>query len=528
MRHIARAALSCATLIAVLVYAGCMAVGPPPPGDSFVGPARPAETERRVPPGDGPLELTTEDAALLALQNNQSFRVDRLNPPIQGTAEMEERARFDPTLAGRISASRQRFEQEREFFGGREDVTQTDTNAQGSLTQFLPSGTGIGFDVSAKRVLSNPDEGQQDEHTMRVGLTVTQALLRGYGPEANLARIRQARIDTRSSEYELRSAAEQLVASAESTFWDYVLARRRIEIFTESLELARQQLRETEERIRLGRVSRSELAAARAEVARRREELINARSEMETTRLRLLRLVNPHVPELWEREVEPLGEPEAPDADLGPVSEHVELALRMRPDLNQARLQVKRGDLQVVRTRNGLLPRLNIFVQAGKSGLDDTFSGSLADIENDAYDLLGGLDYEFPPYNREARARHRRAVLTRAQAMEAVRNLEQLVQVSVRSAFIEVARTHEQVAATAATRRFRKESLEAETEKFRVGKSTSFLVARAQRDLVESEIAEIEARVNYLKALIELYRLEGSLLERRGIRAPGAQKVPLH
>lgn len=522
-----RAALSCVLLAAVLLNAGCMAVGPAPPADSFVGPARPADTERRPLPGDGPLVLTTEEAALLALQNNQSFRVDRLNPPIQSTSETQERARYDPTLAARLSGSRQRFEQEREFFGGREDVTQIDTNAEASLTQFLPGGTGVGLDFSASRVFSNADDGQEDEHTTRVGLTVTQALLRGYGTKANLARIRQARIDTRVSEYELRSAAEQLVASAESTFWDYVLARRRIEIFTESLELAQQQLRETEERIRLGRVARSELAAARAEVARRREELINARSEMETTRLRLLRLVNPGVPEQWERKVEPLGEPEAPDTELGPVSEHVELALRMRPDLNQARLQVKRGDLEVVRTENGMLPRLNIFVQAGKSGIGDRFGHSLGDMENDAYDVLGGLDYQFPPYNREARARHRRAVLTRAQAVEAVRNLEQVVQVDVRSAYIEVDRAREQVAATAATRRFRQESLDAETEKFRVGKSTSFLVAQAQRDLVESEIAEVEARVNYLKALIELYRLEGSLLERRGIRAPGTERAIL-
>jgi hypothetical protein len=31
--------------------------------------------------------------------------------------------------------------------------------------------------------------------------------------------------------------------------------------------------------------------------------------------------------------------------------------------------------------------------------------------------------------------------------------------------------------------------------------------------------------VNYIKALVELYRLEGSLLERRGIFAPGREPV---
>jgi len=33
--------------------------------------------------------------------------------------------------------------------------------------------------------------------------------------------------------------------------------------------------------------------------------------------------------------------------------------------------------------------------------------------------------------------------------------------------------------------------------------------------------------ITYLKTLIELYRLEGSLLERRGITAPGREPVGL-
>jgi hypothetical protein len=58
-----------------------------------------------------------------------------------------------------------------------------------------------------------------------------------------------------------------------------------------------------------------------------------------------------------------------------------------------------------------------------------------------------------------------------------------------------------------------------------VGRSTSFLVAQAQRDLVSSQIYEVEAVINYLKALVDLHRLEGSLLTRRGISAPGQEPV---
>lgn len=56
-----------------------------------------------------------------------------------------------------------------------------------------------------------------------------------------------------------------------------------------------------------------------------------------------------------------------------------------------------------------------------------------------------------------------------------------------------------------------------EIEKFRIGKSTGILVAKAQQDLVESNISYVQAVVNHLKSLINLYRLEGTLLTRRGL-----------
>ena len=55
-----------------------------------------------------------------------------------------------------------------------------------------------------------------------------------------------------------------------------------------------------------------------------------------------------------------------------------------------------------------------------------------------------------------------------------------------RRAHIEVQRLWQQVAAPAATRRLQEVKLRAETETFRVGRSTTLLVAQAQRDLLQS------------------------------------------
>jgi outer membrane protein TolC len=108
-----------------------------------------------------------------------------------------------------------------------------------------------------------------------------------------------------------------------------------------------------------------------------------------------------------------------------------------------------------------------------------------------------------------------------AQARSALDNLADLVRVDVESACLDVERTRAQVSATATTRQFQEEKLRAETAKFTVGRSTALLVAQAQQDLVASQVSEVEAVVRNLQALVALFRREGTLLERRGLSAPG-------
>ncbi len=462
----------------------------------------------------GPLEVTVEGAIMLALENNRGLRVQRLGPAIRRTYEDEERAEFDPTIAGGYAGSREHAERMSRTTGEAAETTSSRIGGELEISENFPTGTDVSLRLATDRDWS---ELYSDEHEALVELTVTQALLKGARVSSNVASLRQARLDTRASEYELHGYAESVVAEVEGTYWEYALAERRIQIFEESLGLAEQQQRETEERIRIGKLAETELAAAQAEVALRREDLINARSALATTRLRLLRLLNPPGGGLWEREIILRDRPAVPEVKLDDVERHVEVALRMRPDLNEARLGVERGNLEVVKTKNGVLPKMDLFVTLGKTGYADSFGGSVRQMDGESYAISGGISFEYPLRNREAKARQRRAVLSRTQAEEAVANLAQLVEVDVRSAYIEVDRTAEQATATAATRALQEEKLRAETEKFRVGRSTTLLVAQAQRDLVASRISEVDAVVNYLKALVDLFRLEGSLLERRGV-----------
>jgi outer membrane protein TolC len=478
-------------------------------------------TQQNQQPEKGPLRITTEQATLLALENNRSLVVERLNPQITQTFVPERLSIFDPVLTGQLGYGWNTLTQ------GPQDFDRSGPTAAVGVQEFLPTGTSLGVTGSTSLIALTGPPTNNDDYASTIAFNATQSLLRGFGSAVNLASVNQAKIDVEISQYELRGFVQTLIAQVEETYWDYALAERRIEIYSQSLALAQRQLEETQERIKVGNLAQTEQSAAEAEVALRREALINARSTLAKTKLALLQLVNPPGANLWDREIVLASLPTSPSITLDEVGPHVALAMQMRPDLNQARLLWQRGELEIVKTRNGLLPKLDLFVTLGRTGFAESFGKSIAGSDDNGYGALAGLAFEFPVWNRAAESRHLRAILSRQQAKEAIGNLSQLIEVDVRTAYLEIARSQEQVVATAATRKLQEEKVRVETEKFRLGKSTSLLVAQAQRDLVSSQIDEVQAVVNYLKAFVEIYRQEGSLLERRGIAGPGREPVKL-
>jgi outer membrane protein TolC len=197
----------------------------------------------------------------------------------------------------------------------------------------------------------------------------------------NLVSVRQAELDTVASLYELRGFSEALLADTEIAYWNYVLARLEIEIFERSLAVARQQRDEVELRIEVGILAEVEAAAARAEVASQEQALINARSLLEENRLRLLRLISTGPHGQLDLRINATSEPLIEAKPITDLADRLQLAERSRPDLNEARLRLSRNRLETIVTRNGLLPRLDLFISLGKTGFADSFSESFRELD---------------------------------------------------------------------------------------------------------------------------------------------------
>lgn len=469
----------------------------------------------------GPLELSLERMVMLALARNPDLRVAELEPVIAWAFELVERGVFDPEVFAEASLGTEESVESARATGEQFPVRGDTRELIAGVRQTLPSGTDVELSVRQGRSASNRAPTQE---SARVGLTVTQSLLRGFGPAANLARVRQAELETEASQYELRGFVEALLADAERAYWRYVLAGRRLAIFERSLAFAQTQADEASQRVDVGVLPPSELPAFEVEVAVREQALIDARAEEAAARLELLRLVGAlgrGSPGMDDREVVattmPEVGPEVGPAAIGDVAERVALARLIRPDLAEGRLRLEQNRLEVIATRRGLLPRLDVFVALGKTGFAESFGRSVDNLGDETFDATVGVRFSQSLGRLVARGERRAALASRQQAAAAMENLEQLVAYDVRLAVHELERARRQIDASAATRRLQARTAEAERERFEAGAGTSLLVAQASRDLLEAEIAEVAAVVEYRLALIDLYVAEGSLLDRRGI-----------
>src|SRR5262249_53220716 len=141
-------------------------------------------------------------------------------------------------------------------------------------------------------------------------------------------------------------------------------------------------------------------AAAQAQVEFEKEQLIDAKSNLETTRINFLQRITPAGEPFWERTVTLETQPFIPQGEMDPVSKHVAVALRLRPDMTETTLELQQNDLAVVQTRNGLLPQLDFFINLQKNSIASIFGRGVGDLNGHDYSAIAGIQGNFDPVNR--------------------------------------------------------------------------------------------------------------------------------
>jgi outer membrane protein TolC len=190
----------------------------------------------------------------------------------------------------------------------------------------------------------------------------------------------------------------------------------------------------------------------------------------------------------------------------------------MRPDLEQARIELEKSNVSLRYTKNQLFPQLDVVGSYGQSGAGTTFGdsiGGVADSEGSRYGY--GLELSIPLSNRAARQRHRIAKEQIEQQVLRLKQLEQSILVEIDNAIAQARTSLQQVESSRAAVDFAEQALAAEVKRLESGKSTSFQVLTLQRTLTLRRYEYLSALTGYNVSLARLALSEGSTLERNNI-----------
>ena len=465
---------------------------------------------------DASFTISLKEAVEMSLKNNIALNIEKIDPEIYATSVEQAKGEFDTKVSASVSASDRRSRS----INANDVIGRNSNNATtASIEAEKKSTSGIKTNISAS-INRSRTTSHSSLYAARLGIDVTAPLMRGAGKEVNLVSLRKAELDLDWSKYELYGYILDFVSETEKKYWQYYLNAKQLEIVKESLQLALQQRDETQKRIGVGKIAESEIAAADAEVALCQEDLIDAESRVVSSAISLLRNINHDTENFWRKRPNLISVPKLREIDQYDfnLEDCIADSLLMRPELRQAELMQRKNELEVVSTKNGMLPRLDFFISLGKTGYSKSFDGSEPSFNHkEPFDSSVGLTYELNRHRRSEKAKYDRAKLNLRLQNESIKNLEQLIKEDVIKAYIEIKRTKEQLAATTATAQKQAEKLRVENVKFDVGKTTAFQVAQAQRDLTAAKIAQVKAIIDYTVSKSELLRSTGLLLKFRGI-----------
>jgi outer membrane protein TolC len=477
----------------------------------------------------GVLRLSLSEAVALALRNNLDLRAATYGPAVSRTVVAEAGSLYDHLFTARMSGGEAKAPSVSQLSGTPDQASDDLFSAGVGIQRLLPTGAFLGLEATVDRTLTNSSFVTINPYyDTRVGLNFRQPLLRGFGREVTESGIRAAKDGEDFAELELRTRTEDLVQNVESTYWVLVGARGDVEAQAKSVAVAEDLLRVTEARLAAGAGTRVDVSQAAAGVAARRVDLLRSENLVRSFEESLLGLILPRTPDSpggAGTRVEPSDDPRKalPPLPAETVEDAVDRALLSRSDVRAQRVLIDLAEVDVLRAESDALARLDFEASLSYAGADGTlgssYSDSLASREHATWSL--GVLLEVPLGNRAARARLERAVLSRSRAEAQVRALESGAVVRVRNARRDVESTREQIDASALATRLAEEQLEAEKERLRNDKSTTFEILRLEGDLTQARRSELRALVGYLTACTRYHFEAGRLLEVRGlVRAP--------
>lgn len=483
------------------------------------------------------LSLSLNDAIRKALQNNNDIEIARDDVRI---AEYQLRALYgvyDPLFSITPQIIHNITPQQSSLGGGGASGTTTTTtfNFSPSLTKSFERGGGnytLTF-ANSRTSTNNLFSSLTPFYSSNLSLQFNQPLFRNRSIDINRRSIKIQKKFIEQSDSDFRARTIQIISQVQAAYWNLVFALRNQQNQLESLNVARQNMRNIEAQIEAGAKAPLDRAQVQTDISARESELFIATQNVSIAEntLKQLMLRGPDSPE-WSAQITPT---DTPVLDLSPVN--LQLALdeghKNRPEIRRLNLQKEINAIDIDYYKNQTKPQVDLTGTFALTGLAGTpcdpvanprctpppanlIGGYGKDLTNlfggSTRNLTAGVTISFPFRNRTAEANLAGARIQREQLEASFRSQDQAIETDVRNAAQAVDTARRRVLTSRMARESAEQQLAGEEKLYEVGRSTTFLLLQRQNELTIARTNELQAQTDYNKALADLQRATGSTL----------------
>ncbi len=459
------------------------------------------------------LELTLADALRLAKENNLDLRADSLVPQEEQQSLRVEEAFFEPEFFGSVRTGRA-LDPQRNVF--QPSIKRETVSGQLGFRQRVVTGGSFELSFSPSRLRQNTQTPgfPNRQFTSTFSASVTQPLLRGAWSDYALRNVHSSQARFAGARFRYERQIQQKLVDIVRQYWELAFARANYRVVFQALELAREQLRITNERIRLRDLPERDRISDESEVARQREELIRAENTIEKQEDALRRLLfDGRAGTIWKRNLRPVspleGEFQPGVADWQMLSAE---ARRLRPDVRALRADVRVAEVTFQSAQRDLLPQLDLVGSYASDGVASSLPPAFADTASlDFPDWSLELQLSVPIGNNAARGSRDRAALALERTRRRLYAAELDVDAEIRDAVRELTTLSEAVNAARESVRLADTVLDTARETLRVGRGTVFEVQERNQDLLDARQRLLRNQLDHHIAQANLLFAQGKL-----------------
>jgi outer membrane protein TolC len=362
--------------------------------------------------------------------------------------------------------------------------------------------------------------------TAVASLTITQNLLNGFGLAVNKRAFHEAQNNLRVGDLAFKTQVITTVAGVANLYWDLVTYNDELKVSQQTLQLDTQLYEDNKKRAELGAIAPIDIIQAEADMKAAQQDVVQRESQVLQQEMTLKNYITRggmDAPAIAVARIIPTDHIDVPAQEkVIPWQDLVAEAIAHRPEIEQNQIALENLRLELLGTRNALLPTLSVSATLANSGQAGSMNSNGVVATGNGYRpltqadlnpfLIGGygtalsqvFDRNFPNYNisfsltmplrnRSAQADHITAELNYRQSEIQDHQLHSSIKLAVMNNWTALRNARAAYETSVVARKLQDETLAGTRRKYELGTSTILDVVIAQRDDTTRRLSEADA-----------------------------------